>query len=346
MQKINIPLKDSYDCFVGEDLLKISGEIIKDLSKAEKIMIVSDDVVFSLYGETLKKSLKKSGFITDSFVFKNGEKQKNLDTVRNLLSKMIDFNMTRTDIVVALGGGVVGDLAGFTASIFKRGIKYVQIPTTLLAAVDSSVGGKTGVDFSGLKNQVGAFCQPLAVICDTKTFNTLPYKQYICGAAEVIKYGVISDSKLFYSLKETPIKENYENIVSTCIKIKRDYVLKDEFDLGDRMFLNFGHTIGHAVESLAGFSLTHGESIAVGMAIISSKAAEKGFCEEYVKTDIISMLKTYDLPVSTDIKKEKIVEAVSQDKKTKGDTLSLIVPVKIGECKIENIKKREIKDWI
>ena len=271
MQKINIPLKNGYDCFVGEDLLIKSGEILKGISKAKKVMIVSDDIVYPLYGKTLEDSLKGSGFTTDSFVFKNGEISKNLDNVRALLSKMIDFNMTRTDMVVALGGGVVGDLAGFTASVFKRGIKYAQIPTTLLAAVDSSVGGKTGVDFLGLKNQVGAFYQPAVVICDPKTFLTLPKKQYICGAAEVIKYGVINDSKLFYDLSKTPINENYENIVSTCIKIKKEYVLKDEFDNGDRMFLNFGHTIGHAVESLAGFSLTHGESIAIGMAVISKQ---------------------------------------------------------------------------
>lgn len=342
MEKISINLSKKYDCLIGKDLLSRAGELISDITQICKVMLVSDDIVFPLYGETVVKSLKNAGFLVETFVFKNGEKHKNIDTVGELLEKMCAANMTRTDIIVALGGGVVGDLAGFGAAIYQRGIKFVQIPTTLLAAVDSSVGGKTGVDLKGGKNQIGAFWQPSLVICDINTFDTLPKEQYACGCAEIIKYAVISSEEFFIKLNNTPVKDMYEEVVSTCVKTKRDYVLEDEFDTGVRMFLNFGHTFGHAVEACSNFKILHGQAVAIGMAFITSVAVKKGICKADTYDRLLSILKKYDLPIRSNFNAEEIKKTMLVDKKNAGDNIRLIVPQKIGKCKIESVKKDEI----
>ena len=346
MEKVTVNLSKSYDCLVGENLLLKTGELVSEVVNPCKAMIVSDDNVFSLYGETVSKSLGKSGFFVNSFVFKNGEEHKNLNTVNDLLITMCKAKMTRSDIIVALGGGVVGDLAGFAAAVYQRGIKFIQIPTTLLAAVDSSVGGKTGVDLEEAKNQIGAFWQPSLVICDTKTLETLPREQYACGAAEVIKYSMISGDDFFTKLCETPIDKAYTDVILKCIDLKRSFAEQDEFDTGVRMFLNFGHTLGHAVEACSNFSILHGQGVAIGMSYITKIAENKGICEKGTYKKLVALLKKYDLPTTFDFNREDIKTAVFVDKKNAGDTLRLIVPVKTGECRIEKVNKTEIDNWM
>ena len=291
--KVNASVK--YNVLIGEGLISDCGKLICEVISPCKAAVISDDKVFALYGNKVLSSLEKVGFVTKSFVFKNGEENKNLSTYIEALGFLAKEKLSRTDVVIALGGGVVGDLAGFAAATYLRGIRFIQIPTTVLAACDSSVGGKTAVDLEAGKNLAGAFHQPSLVICDTETFNTLDDRQMSCGFAEIIKYGVICDRNLFDALSEGSL--SMDGIITRCVEIKRDIVEKDEKESGERKLLNFGHTIGHAIEKHSGFSLTHGEAVAVGMVMITEISEKLGICEN-VAAKIRKLLKKYDLPES------------------------------------------------
>ena len=309
-------------------------------------MIVSDDNVFPLYGEALQKGLSERGLRTESFVFPHGERSKNLSTYGELLEKLCREKFTRSDIIIALGGGVVGDLAGFAAATYQRGIRFIQIPTSLLACVDSSVGGKTGVDLESGKNQVGSFHQPSLVIVDVDTLKTLPREEYSCGCAEVIKYAVIGSEKFFGELDEIPVSEQYERVISTCVKMKRDYVEKDEFDRGLRMMLNFGHTFGHAVEACSGYSVLHGQAVAKGMAAISKSAAAQGICSPEVPERVEKLLEKYGLSTAIPYSAAEMAKTILIDKKNSGGTVRLIVPEKIGRCRIESVPAESVELWL
>ena len=231
--------------------------------------VITDSNVDKLYSNILISSLEKSGYKVSKFVFDAGEQSKNANTFVDILEFLANSGLTRSDCVFALGGGVVGDIAGFAASVYLRGIKFVQIPTTLLAAVDSSVGGKTAVNLPAGKNLVGAFHQPSLVLCDLDTLDTLPESVFQDGCAEVIKYGVIYDAGLFSHLAENGLAFEREYVISRCVELKRNVVEQDEFDTGARQMLNYGHTIGHGIEAQSGFSVTHGQAVAIGMAIVS-----------------------------------------------------------------------------
>ena len=276
MTTVKVNASASYCVNIGAGLLEKAGEMIKNISSPCRIAVISDDKVFSLYGKKVTESLEKSGFDVVSYTFKNGEQSKNLDTYGKILEFLAASRLSRTDMVAALGGGVVGDMAGFCAATYLRGIKYVQIPTTILAACDSSVGGKCAVDLSCGKNLAGAFHQPSLVICDTNCFKTLDQRQVSCGFAEIIKYGVICDKELFESLSGDI---DIEAVLTKCVSIKRDIVQRDEKESGDRKLLNLGHTLGHAVEKHSGFSLTHGEAVAIGMVMIAKIAENEGIAD-------------------------------------------------------------------
>lgn len=346
MKKISINLSKSYDCLLGEKLLEKTGELIGNILSPLKVMIVSDDTVFSLYGQKVADSVKKQGFAAETFVFKNGEKHKNIKTVNKLINRMLKENMTRDDAIIALGGGVVGDLAGFAAAIYRRGISFVYIPTTLLAAVDASVGGKTGVNLKKAKNQIGAFWQPSLVICDINTLKTLNEEQYSCGCAEVIKCAAIKDSSLFCKIEKTPIKEIYEEVIEACVNIKGEIVRNDEFDKGARMILNFGHTFGHAAEADSKYTLPHGRAVAMGMARATEISAEKGICSNETYKRLTDLLEKYNLPTRFDCKGKRIKEALLFDKKNRGEYINLIVLEEIGRCRTEKIGIEEIDGLI
>lgn len=332
MKKIRIETSRPYDAFIGENILENAGTYMRESNiEAKKAFIVSDDTVLSLYGLKAKKSLESAGYKAYTLAFEHGEKHKTLATVEKILSTLVAAEITRGDVLVALGGGVVGDVCGFCAAIYLRGVQFVQVPTTLLAAVDSSVGGKTGVDLPHGKNLVGAFHQPVLVLCDTGILNDLPAPLYAEGMAEVVKYGVIRDKAFFDKLAAREIST--EEIVEKSVCIKADIVKNDEFDRGERMLLNFGHTFAHAVEKASGFTLSHGESVAIGMCIAAEYAEKTGFCEG-VSKPLAAVLSSYGLPTENPFEKGELFGAMTGDKKRFGDDINLILPSKIGRAEI------------
>ena len=340
MKTVTVNASKTYDIKIGSGLLSSIGEEARALGKAKKICIISESTVYPLYGEAVKNSLEQAGFAVISFVFPAGEEQKNPATYLDALNFLAENKLTRTDMIVALGGGVVGDLAGFTAATFLRGIRFIQIPTTLLAAVDSSVGGKTAIDLPAGKNLAGAFCQPSLVLCDTDVLSSLPEDIFRDGCAEVIKYGILYDSVLFEQLEKYGLDFDREAVITRCVELKRDVVMEDEFDTGARMKLNLGHTIGHGVEARSNFTLSHGKSVAIGMAIVS-RASE---CPD---TDrILRILEQFGLPTTVDYPVDDIYSYTLSDKKRTGGTVNLIIPKAIGHCDIVPTPVETLKSFI
>ena len=347
MRTVTVKAGKCYEVRIGRGLLPEIGKQIGGIPGVKRVLVVSDDIVFPLYGETVLKSLSESGYETDSFVFPNGEASKNLTVYGELLTKLCDAGLTRDDLLVALGGGVVGDLAGFAAATYRRGIPFVQVPTTLLAAVDSSVGGKTAVDLPNGKNQVGAFYQPALVICDPDTLGTLPEVEYRNGCAEIIKYGVLDGEELFAKLSEKPVCEQYEDVIERCVSIKRDYVEADEFDRGLRMLLNLGHTIGHAVEACSDYKIPHGLGVAIGMAAIARASAKEGLCSEETAKRIQELLTKYNLTIGMPpYTVTELAKAAGSDKKNTGASMRLVIPKEIGNCTVMKISASDFPEWL
>jgi 3-dehydroquinate synthase len=311
-------------------------------------MLVTDDVVSDLYGGVVANCLEFTGYEVARFVFASGEPSKNINTYTELLHALCAANLTRGDVIVALGGGVVGDIAGFAAATYLRGIHFVQIPTTLLAMVDSSVGGKTAINLSGGaggassggKNQVGAFYQPDTVLCDYDTLRTLPGEVFADGCAEIIKHAVISSRELFELLNSSASvlteQEFAEEIIARNIEIKRDAVIRDERDVGIRQILNFGHTLGHGIEKHSDYKISHGSAVAIGMVLESRGEHRK---------EIIALLKRYGLPTTTSITKEQLLDAAFSDKKRTGDKITVVELKQIGECCTKIISMEELNEY-
>ena len=335
MNRITVKASGCYDVLIGSGLLAEAGQRITPLIKGRNAAIISDSNVWPLYGAKLQASLREAGFNADAvFVIPAGEESKNGSTYLHLLSFLAENHITRSDCVIALGGGVAGDLAGFTAATYLRGVGYVQVPTTLLAAVDSSVGGKTAIDLPEGKNLAGAFYQPRLVLCDTDALRTLPEDIFRDGCAEVIKYGILYDEALFDYLADRGVDFDREKVITRCVELKRDVVAEDEFDTGARMRLNLGHTIGHGVEARSNYTVSHGKAVAIGMAIVSRAGAAYGICSRETTDMILSVLHRFALPCSTDCTAREIFTCALSDKKRSGASVSLIVPEKIGACAI------------
>lgn len=334
MRKVTVDASRRYDILIGQGLLASLGERAAALGKAKKVCVVSETTVYPLHGKAAEESLQAGGFEVVSFVFPAGEASKCAETYLNLLTFLAQNHLTRSDLIVALGGGVVGDLAGFAAATFLRGIRFIQVPTTLLAAVDSSVGGKTAIDLAVGKNLVGAFYQPSLVLCDTDTLNTLPDDIFRDGCAEVIKYSVIYDRSLFDMLCRDGLHFDREAVITRCVEMKRNVVMEDEFDTGARMKLNLGHTIGHGVEAKSNFTLSHGKSVAIGLAIICRAAAKKGILNTDDASAIIQLLLQFGLPTTTEYDAATIYTYTLSDKKRSGGTVPLIIPTTVGNCDI------------
>lgn len=346
MNVVKINASSNYEVKIGSNLLPLLGKEVTQVTKVGTAAIISDSNVWPLYGEIAQKSLENAGFKVVSFVFSAGESSKSGSTYLALMNYLAKNNVTRSDCLIALGGGVVGDLTGFAAATYLRGISYIQVPTTLLAAVDSSVGGKTAIDLEQGKNLVGAFYQPKLVLCDTDTLQTLPEDIFRDGCAEVIKYGILYDAKLFDHLESNGLAFDREMVITRCVELKRDVVAEDEFDTARRMKLNLGHTIGHGVESASHYTVSHGTAVAIGTAIVSRASAKYGFCSVETADQIVMILQKFGLPIETDYSVQALYEAALFDKKRSGAIVNLIVPEKIGQCTISPTHIDKMKAFI
>ena len=344
MKTITVNASKAYDVLVGNGLLSSLGQRIRALSGASAVAVISDSHVFPLYGQQVMDSLKSAGFEKlYSFSFPAGEESKCGSTYLQILEFLAENRLTRSDCIIALGGGVVGDITGFAAATFLRGIDYIQVPTTLLAAVDSSVGGKTAIDLTAGKNLAGAFNQPRLVLCDTDCLDTLPEDLFRDGCAEVIKYGILYDPVLFDHLKACGTGFDREAVIARCVELKRDVVNNDEFDRGERQMLNLGHTIGHSVEALSSFTLSHGKAVAIGMAIISRAAAKLSVCSEATTQQILDTIEKFGLPIATDRTADALYQVALSDKKRSGGTVNLIIPQRIGQCCVMPVEIPRLK---
>ena len=349
MQTITVDASKKYDVIIGRGILETLGERLSGGFSGCKITLVTDSRVDLLYSKTVINSLSENGFQTEKFVFPEGEQNKNKDTLFSLLEFMAEKRMTRNDVLIALGGGVTGDMTGFAAAVYQRGIRFIQVPTTLLACVDASVGGKTAINLDAGKNLAGAFWQPEAVFCDLDTLDTLDEKTFADGMAEVIKYGVIADGELFEKVSDGSLRKNadlLENTVARCVSIKRDIVNEDEREGGVRRLLNFGHTVGHAIEKCSGFTVSHGSAVAVGMVVAARASFKNGLCEKDITDEIVTALKNNSLPVECDYSAEKLSAAALSDKKMSMGNVAFIVPEEIGKCKIKKIGSLELVSFI
>lgn len=340
MKTVTITASKTYEIKIGSGLLDTIGHEVTALGKVQKICIVSDSNTFPLYGSRISENLKENDFDVYNYVFSAGEQSKNGATYLSLLNELAKMQLTRSDLLIALGGGVVGDLAGFAAATYLRGIRCIQVPTTLLAAVDSSVGGKTAIDLEAGKNLAGAFFQPSLVLCDTEVLASLPEKIFRDGCAEVIKYGILYDETLFTYLEQAGLDFDREAVIQRCVELKRDAVVADEFDTGDRMKLNLGHTIGHGVEARSKFSLSHGQAVAIGTAIVSRASN----CPDSDR--IVSLLKKFGLPTETSYTADELYHYTLSDKKRSGGMVKLILPEKIGCCRIVPTPVEQLKSFI
>ena len=350
--------KGECNIYIQNGILDHVGEIVARHISGRTAVVVADSNTFPLFGERVQKSLETSGFKVAFSVFKAGETSK---TPATLLKMYEDFNaadLTRSGVVIALGGGVCGDVAGFAAATYLRGVSVVQVPTTLLAQVDSSIGGKTAIDMSFGKNSVGAFHQPIAVISDPLLLGSLPARVFSDGMAEVIKYGCIRDEELLAvrsaeqtrSTEQTrPAKQTWPQIIYRCAKIKVDVVQADEFDRGERMLLNFGHTVGHAIEKVLNFSgFTHGEAVGIGMVIAARVGARLG--EADVEAQIVQALKANALPIDCssqpNVDVERVCQALGADKKRDAAKINYVILEKIGVGKLREISLNELSQIV
>ena len=345
MKVVEVTTSPAYSVLIGSDLLQNSGRHIAAVHKPCTAVVVTDDIVNSLYAAPVIQSLTQAGFQVVSFVFPNGEQSKTLTTYSALLSFMVQHGVTRSDLIVALGGGVVGDLAGFAAATYLRGMDFVQIATTLLAQIDSSVGGKTAVDLPEGKNLVGAFWQPRLVLCDTGCLSTLPSEVRADGLAEAIKYGMIADKDLLQALCSNGLDTDPEGIIARCIQIKADVVAADERDNGVRQTLNFGHTAGHSIERHSNFTITHGHGVAIGMAIVTRASVRRGITSPETLSVLEQALAQNHLPNQSPIDAHTMAQGAFADKKRRGGSITLVLPNGVGNCSLVPFKVEDLEDF-
>jgi len=331
---VRINTSHSYDILIGNGLLDEAGERLSSVITPSKVVLVTDSNVEPLYADRVERSLGDAGYTVFRFVFPAGEASKTVSTYIRLLEFCSDCGLTRSDALIALGGGVTGDITGFAAATYLRGVRFVQIPTTFLAAIDSSVGGKTAVDLGEKKNHVGAFWQPSLVLCDPDVFTTLSSAVFADGIAEAVKYGMIADEELLEKLEAHSIHKDIEAVVARCVEIKRDIVVDDEFENGGRRMLNFGHTLGHAVESFSRFTLTHGQSVAIGMMLVTRCAEKRCLSDKRLLPRLEAVLKSYGLPTVCPYSPHELYGIAMSDKKRRGGRIGVVFPRKAGVCEI------------
>ncbi len=353
MKNLRIDLDSrAYDIQFGQNLLSKSGEYIKKvLPKAKKLVIVTDENVAKLYAEEVRKSLENCDFLVETTVLEAGEHTKSLKNLEKLYDNFTDFGLTRTDAVIALGGGVIGDLAGFAAATILRGVDFVQIPTTLLSQVDSSVGGKVAINLPAGKNLVGAFWQPKLVLIDSETLKSLPDSEFESGMAEVIKYGCIFDAEFFDFIAKRPTREalmaDIEEILYKCCDFKRRVVVADERDTGERMLLNFGHTLGHAFELMGNYSkYNHGQAVAAGMVLVAKLGAQLSITPAELEGQIIEVCEALNLPTKIDCDLATFEAAIGLDKKGEGAKINLILLEEMGKAIAYKMPKSKLLELL
>jgi 3-dehydroquinate synthase len=355
MKQVDVGLGErSYPIFIQEGLIAGIGADLQKRQIGKRYVIIADDSIAAIYGQTVVDSLSQAGLSSDLITFQHGEENKNLSTIGQLTSKLAQLGVDRKDCLIALGGGVTGDITGFVAAIYMRGIPFVQVPTTLLAQVDSSVGGKTGVDIPEGKNLVGCFYQPRAVYIDSNVLKTLPNEELLNGLAEVIKYGVIHDADFFTFLKEERQHIQaldlsvLENVIERCCEIKAEIVAADERESDLRRILNFGHTLGHAVEATSQFTIAHGLAVAMGMVTVSRIAVEHGLLMQDTAVEIMSLIESYGLPttIPANIDRQQMKEFLKTDKKTVAGTPFFVLPIAIGTVIISDDVNEDLIDKV
>ena len=343
MQTIHVHTSPAYDVAIGPGLLKHCGPRLREILPPCRAAVVTDSIVGPLYLETVTESLKGAGYAVCAYEFPAGEENKNFSTLSGILEFLAAERLTRSDCLVALGGGVVGDMAGFAAACYLRGIRYVQLPTTLLSAVDSSVGGKTAIDLRAGKNLAGAFLQPAAVLCDTDCLKTLPQPVFADGAAEAIKTAVLSDPGLFNRMENGFLPAlDPGALIAGCVAYKVGVVERDEKEQGERKLLNLGHTVGHAIEKCSGYAIPHGHAVAAGLAVIARAAERLNWTAEPIAERICACLAKNALPVSAEYSPEALAEAALADKKRAGDSITIVVPKKVGLCELKTMPVTEL----
>ena len=345
MQTVMVNASASYPVHIGKGLLDRVGELIADITKSRRCAIVTDSSVGPLYGGRVRDSLEKAGFACLVYTFPAGEQNKNLSTYGNILEFLAQNKLTRSDFVIALGGGVTGDMAGFAAATYQRGVDYIQVPTTFLAASDSSVGGKTAVDLEAGKNLVGAFHQPKMVLCDTDTFRTLPGDTFADGMAETLKHGLIADADFFETLTDGA-NPPVDMMVRKNVEIKSAVVREDEFEHGTRKLLNFGHTLGHAIEKISGFSVTHGHAVAIGM-VLACRAAERlGYSPAGTLERVVRANEMYRLPTECPYTAEQVYDAATGDKKRDGGSIDVVVLERVGQARTVRLDMEGLRTFV
>ena len=356
MEKVTVTASRKYNVLIGGGLLDKAGELIAEelnlcggtsAKAGKKAAVITDDNVDGFYGERLMKSLEDAGIAPIKFVFPHGEASKCHDTLLRIYDFLVENGFTRSDFLIALGGGVVGDTTGFAAATYMRGIDFVQIPTSVLAQVDSSVGGKTAVDIPAGKNLVGAFCQPRLVICDTDTLNTLTPEFFADGMAEVVKYGMIKSEELFDILCNNDIKSNIDEIIKCCVEIKAQVVERDEFDNGERVLLNFGHTLAHAIEKYYNYTgMTHGCAVAVGMSVFTHIAERRGMCRAGIAERLDALLKKCNLPLTDNAPMDALYQYSLGDKKRLPNGINIVICTDIGTSEAVKMSVEEYAEFL
>lgn len=338
MNLVTVRASKSYDVKIGKGLLDTIGQELAQRARG-KVMVITDETVAPLYLGRVYRSLTQACFTVYTSSVPAGEGSKDLKYYGNLLELIAEKGLTRSDTLVALGGGVVGDLTGFVAASYLRGISFVQIPTTLLAMVDSSVGGKTAVNLKAGKNLAGAFHQPSFVLCDTDLLDTLTEEIFRCGCAEVIKTAILFDKELFAHLQSKGIHFDREWVITRCIQWKRDVVCADEFDRGQRQLLNLGHTVAHAIEALTEYDTPHGYAVAAGCCIFARSFARD-------PREIVDCFRGFGLPTDSYFSPKLLAGAALWDKKRQGDTITLVIPEEVGNCRLKKVPVSELETII
>ena len=342
IQTIQVHTAPAYEVSIGGGLLTACGQRLREVLAPCRVAVITDSTVAPLYLKTVTGSLEDAGFTVCSYIFPAGEGSKNFTTLAAILEFLAEQHLTRTDCVAALGGGVTGDMVGFAAACYLRGIRCVQLPTTLLSAVDSSVGGKTAIDLAAGKNLAGAFLQPTAVLCDTDCLRSLPSDVFADGTAEAIKTGVLDDESLFALFEDNTFTAAPEEVIARCVRYKAGVVARAAKEQNERRRLNLGHTVGHAIEKCSGYAIPHGHAVAAGLSIIARSAEALGWTEEPIAARIAACLKKNHLPTGTEFSAKALAEAALADKKRAGGNITLVIPKKIGVCELKKVPVSEL----
>ncbi len=343
MKIIQVNTSGQYDVIIGDNILHDLSAYIKAETINQKAVIISDENVWPLYGSNLTEQLTNCGYDVLHYVINPGEEHKSIDSYLQIIDYLTLNHITRSDVLFALGGGVIGDLTGFVAATYLRGISYIQVPTTVLAMVDSSVGGKTAVNISAGKNLIGAFYPPKKVLCDIHHLSSLPEDIFRDGCAEIIKYGILFDPELFQHLNNFGLDFDRKYVISRCVELKRYVVEHDEFDTGLRQKLNLGHTVGHAIESLSRYQISHGKAVALGMNIIANAACHMGLCSRQDFESIRKVLLKFGFRLDHPYTANELYQQILKDKKRTGNLLNLIIPNRVGLCQVRKTPISELE---